>query len=302
MIVDTIENVRHEHGAGYVKRLCQAADLSRATFYRLRSKEPAANEEETQLRGLIQEIALKWPSYGYRRITAELRRRGHRVNHKRVLRLMREDNLLCLRKKRFAVTTDSDHNLPVYPNLASDLEPNSTDELWVADLTYVRLRREFVYLAVVLDAFSRRYVQRFLHRWALGRSLEASLTITALWQALESRSAGPGLVHHSDRGVQYASRDYTDLLNAHDIRISMSRRACPYDNAQAESFIKTLKCEEVYPNEYETLQEARASIGDFLDRVYNEERLHSALGYCPPAEFEQMLLQPTTTLQPITTP
>jgi len=227
MIVDTIENVRREHGAGYVKRRCQAADLSRATFYRLRSKEPAANEEETQLRGLIQEIALKWPAYGYRRITAELRRRGHRVNHKRVLRLMREDNLLCLRKKRFVVTTDFDHNLPVYPNLASDLEPNSTDELWVADLTYVRLRREFVYLAVVLDAFSRRCIG-----WALGRSLEASLTITALWQALESRSAGPGLVHHSDRGVQYASRDYIQLLKEHDIEISMSRRACPYDNAQ----------------------------------------------------------------------
>jgi transposase InsO family protein len=208
---------------------------------------------------------------------------------------MREDNLLCLRKKRFAVTTDSDHDLPVYPNLTADLEVTGLNQLWVADLTYVRLEREFVYLAVVLDAFSRRCVQKFLHRWALGRTLEASLTIAALWQALSRRRVEPGLIHHSDRGVQYACRDYTDLLKAHDIRISMSRRACPYDNAQAESFIKTLKYEEVYLNEYEDLREARTSIGRFLDQVYNEERLHSALGYCPPAEFEQMLLQPTTT-------
>jgi transposase InsO family protein len=275
---------------GQVKRLCKAAGISRSTFYRLRGLEPAADAEETRLRGLIQEIALKWPAYGYRRITAELRRRGHQANHKRVLRLMREDNLLCLRKKRFAVTTDSDHDLPVYPNLTADLEVTGLNQLWVADLTYVRLEREFVYLAVVLDAFSRRCIG-----WALGRTLEASLTVSALWKALESRSVGPGLIHHSDRGVQYASRDYTDLLEAHDIRISMSRRACPYDNAQVESFIKTLKCEEVYLNECESLREARTSIGRFLNQVYNEERLHSALDYCPPAEFEQMLLQPITT-------
>ena len=290
MIAKAIESVRQEQGVGQVKRLCKAAGISRSTFYRLRDLEPAADAEETRLRGLIQEIALKWPAYGYRRITAELRRRGHRVNHKRVLRLMREDNLLCLRKKRFAVTTDSDHDLPVYPNLTADLKVTGLNQLWVADLTYVRLEREFVYLAVVLDAFSRRCIG-----WALGRSLEASLTVSALWKALESRSVGLGLIHHSDRGVQYASRDYTDLLKAHDIRISMSRRACPYDNAQVESFIKTLKCEEVYLNEYESLREARTSIGRFLNQVYNEERLHSALGYCPPAEFEQMLLQPITT-------
>jgi transposase InsO family protein/transposase-like protein len=227
MIAKAIESVRQEQGVGQVKRLCKAAGISRSTFYRLRDLEPAADAEETRLRGLIQEIALKWPAYGYRRITAELRRRGHRVNHKRVLRLMREDNLLCLRKKRFAVTTDSDHDLPVYPNLTADLEVTGLNQLWVADFTYVRLEREFVYLAVVLDAFSRRCIG-----WALGRSLEASLTIAALWQALESRSVGLGLIHHSDRGVQYASRDYTGLPEAHDIRISMSRRACPYDNAQ----------------------------------------------------------------------
>ena len=199
---------------------------------------------------------------------------------------MREDNLLCLRKKRFTRTTDSKHGLPVYPNLAADLELTGTDQLWVADLTYVRLRREFVYLAVVLDAFSRRCLG-----WVLGRSLATSLTMDALWQALSTRCVSPGLIHHSDRGVQYASSDYTDLLQEHGIQVSMSRRACPYDNAQAESFIKTLKCEEVYLNEYEDLREAKASIGNFLDRIYNEERLHSALGYLPPAEFEQMLLE-----------
>jgi len=289
-VTEAIEETTQTLGPGHVRQLCQAAGLSRATYYRLRSSEPVRNEQETRLRGLIQEIALKWPSYGYRRITAELHRQGRKVNHKRVLRLMREDNLLVLRKKRFVSTTDSDHDLPVYSNLAADTQVTGIDQLWVADLTYVRLRREFVYLAVVLDAFSRRCIG-----WALGRTLEARLTIAALWQALESRSVGSGLIHHSDRGVQYASRDYVELLKEHEIRISMSRKACPYDNAQAESFIKTLKCEEVYLNEYETLREARASIGDFLERVYNEERLHSALGYRPPAEFEEMLLQPTTT-------
>jgi transposase InsO family protein len=291
MIAKAIESVRREQGAGYVKGLCEAAGLSRASFYRLRARlDEPKSERDAKLRGLIQEIALQWPAYGYRRITAELHRQGHQVNHKRVLRIMREDNLLCLRKRRFAVTTDSDHDLPVYPNLTTDLTVTGLDQLWVADLTYVRLRREFVYLAVVLDAFSRRCIG-----WALGRTLGASLTIEALWQALSRRRVRPGLIHHSDRGVQYASRDYAQLLKEHEIEISMSRRACPYDNAQAESFIKTLKCEEVNLNEYETLRDARASIGDFLDRVYNEERLHSALGYCPPAEFEARLIQPITT-------
>lgn len=289
MIAREIEHIREEHGAGHVRHLCKAAGLSRATYYRLRGKEPAADEEEVRLRGLIQEIALRWPAYGYRRITAEVRRRGVRANHKRVLRLMREDNLLCLRKKRFVGTTDSEHGLPVYPNLAAGFEPDGTDQLWVADLTYVRLKREFVYLAVVLDAFSRRCIG-----WALGRSLSASLAVEALGQALSGRRAGPKLIHHSDRGVQYASAEYTGLLKEHGLQISMSRRACPYDNARAESFIKTLKCEEVYLMEYEDLREARASIGNFLDQVYNEERLHSALGYRPPAEFEQLLMQPTT--------
>jgi transposase InsO family protein len=234
-------------------------------------------------------VALAWPPYGYRRVTAELRRRGVAANHKRVLRLMREDNLLCLRKRRYAITTDSGHDLPVYPNLTSTLEVTGTDQLWVADLTYIRLRREFVYLAVVLDAFSRRVIG-----WSLGRSLEAGLAVSALRHALATRVAGSRLVHHSDRGAQYASTAYTGLLGDHGVRISMSRRGNPYDNAQAESFMKTLKHEEVLVNEYATLAEARASVGDFLDRIYNRERLHSALGYRPPAEYEQLLAEPIT--------
>jgi putative transposase len=201
-----------------------------------------------------------------------------------VQRLMREDNLLCLRKRRFVVTTDSNHALPVYPNLARDMVLTGIDQLWRSDITYVRLETEFVYLAVVLDAFSRKVVG-----WALGRTLEATLAIEALEMALETRRPAAGLVHHSDRGVQYASGDYTDLLKANGVEISMSRSGNPYDNAQCESFMKTLKYEEVYRNEYRDLAEARAQIGAFIEQVYNEKRLHSALGYLPPARFEAQL-------------
>jgi putative transposase len=201
-----------------------------------------------------------------------------------VQRLMREDNLLCLRKRRFIATTDSNHALPVYPNLAPDLVLTGIDQLWRADITYVRLEAEFVYLAVVMDAFSRKVIG-----WALGRTLEAVLTIEALQMALRTRKPTGGLVHHSDRGVQYASGDYTDLLEAHGIQISMSRRGNPYDNAQCESLMKTLKYEEVYRNEYQDLTEARAQIGAFLEKVYNQKRLHSALGYLPPVRFEAQL-------------
>ena len=217
-------------------------------------------------------------------MTEELKRRGWAVNHKRVCRLMREDNLLCLRRRKFVVTTDSAHALPVYPNRARQMTLTGLDQLWIADITYIRLRAEFVYLAVIRDAFSRRVVG-----WALGRTLEDTLTLRALRMALEQRRPALGLVHHSDRGVQYASRDYTAELQQHGIRISMSRTASPYDNAQAESFMKTLKYEEVYRTEYRDLEDARASMGEFLERVYNRERLHSALGYCPPLEFERHL-------------
>lgn len=259
--------------------------LNRAGFYRWRTPR-APLPVEMELRDQMQKVALEWPAYGYRRITHELRQRGFAVNSKRVLRLMREDNLLCVRRRAFRLTTDSHHHLPVYPNLAREMVPAAINRLWVADITYIRLRTEFVYLAVVLDAFSRRVVG-----WALGRTLEARLTVAALQMALANRRPEPGLVHHSDRGVQYAALEYTALLKQHQIRISMSRKGNPYDNAACESFMKTLKYEEVYRNEYRDWKEALASIGEFLELVYNQKRLHSALGYVPPAEFENGAVQ-----------
>jgi transposase InsO family protein len=235
-----------------------------------------------EIRDEMQKIAVESPAYGHRRITAALQQRGFNVNHKRVLRMMREDNLLCARRRKLMVTTDSRHHLPVYPNLAGQLKPTSLNQLWVADITYIRLQVEFIYLAVILDAFSRRVIG-----WALGRTLEAELATTALQMALLERTPPPGFVHHSDRGVQYASQQYTGLLRQHQAEISMSRKANPYDNAACESFMKTLKYEEVYRNEYRDFREARACIREFLERVYNRHRLHSALGYLTPSEFER---------------
>jgi putative transposase len=279
--------IAQEAAPGQVTQLCKALKLSPATFYRYR-KAGELVDRDVEVRDQMQRLALEFPSYGYRRITAQLQRDGWMVNRKRVLRLMREDNLLCLRKRRFVVTTDSDHGLPIYPNLVPTLTVTSINQLWQSDITYVRLQSGFIYLAVIVDGFSRRCIG-----WALGRQLDASLTLAALQQALDQRTVVPGLVHHSDRGVQYASQRYTKLLKAHDIQISMSRRGNPYDNATAESFIKTLKYEEVYLNDYETFADAYASIEQFLEDVYNHKRLHSALGYRPPAEFEQALSTPT---------
>jgi putative transposase len=263
-----------------VNALCQMTGLNRASYYRWRMPRQAT-PVEMELRDRMQKVALESPAYGYRRITAELQQRGFEVNHKRVLRMMREDNLLCARRRAFVVTTDSGHNLRVYPNLAREIQTTAINQLWVADLTYIRLRTEFVYLAVVLDAFSRRVIG-----WALGRTLQAELAVAALRMALLERQPSPGLVHHSDRGVQYASQDYTAMLKQHHATISMSRKGNPWDNAACESFMKTLKQEEVYRNEYRDFYDARSSIGEFLERVYNQKRLHSALGYLPPAEFE----------------
>jgi putative transposase len=265
-----------------IERMVELGRVSRSGFYRF--DESARPDPDMNLRDAIQRIALEWPSYGRPRITRELRRRGWTVNPKRVYRLLREDNLLCVRKRKFVVTTNSNHGLHVYPNLAADMILTGVDQLWRADITYIRLREEFVFLAVILDAFSRRVIG-----WALDRTMEDDLTLTALRMALKHRSVLPGLVHHSDRGSQYASNDYTDLLREHGIQISMSRKGNPWDNAQCESFMKTLKYEEVLRNQYRDLAEARAAIVEFIEKVYNRKRLHSALGYLPPAEFEAQL-------------
>jgi putative transposase len=264
-----------------IARMLELGRVSRSGFYRFEAEVAPEADSEMDLRDAIQRIAVEMPSYGRRRITAELRRRGWQVNPKRVYRLMREDNLLCVRRRKFVVTTDSNHSRRIYPNLARHMVLTAMDQLWRADITYVRLREEFVYLAVILDAYSRRVIG-----WALARTLEDELTLAALRMALSRRIVEPGLVHHSDRGSQYASNDYTDLLKANGIEISMSRKGNPWDNAACESFRKTLKYEEVLRNEYRDLAEARVSIAGFLDKVYNHKRLHSALGYLPPAEFE----------------
>ena len=261
--------------------MCRLAGVSRAGFYRfLGQRHP--QEEDMEVRSVIQQIVLEHRRrYGYRRVTAELRRRGLGVNHKRVVRLMREDNLLAMQPKAFVVTTNSDHELEVYLNLAWRMKLSAVNQLWVADITYIRLLGEFVFLAVVLDAFSRKVVG-----WELGRTLAARLAVMALERAIGERRPGPGLVHHSDRGVQYASAEYVSILGKHQMLPSMSRPANPYDNASCESFMKTLKREEIYANKYRDIDDLRTHIEEFIDQYYNRQRLHSALGYRSPEEFE----------------
>ena len=269
-------------GSLSIARMCQLAQVSRAGFYRS-LQGGAATQEDMEVRSAIQTIVVEHRRrYGYRRITAELRRRGMLVNHKRVARIMREDNLLAVQPRTFRVTTDSAHELEVFLNLAGRMKLTGINQLWVADITYIRLQREFVYLAVILDAFSRKVVG-----WTLDRSLASRLAISALEQAIARRQPPPGLVHHSDRGVQYASAEYVKLLLEHHMIPSMSRPANPYDNASCESFMKTLKREEIYANDYETLEHLATNIERFIDEYYNRYRLHSALGYRPPDEFER---------------
>ncbi len=271
-------------------RMAELGGMSRASFYRRQNDTTLEKvDRDMDLRDAIQRIALEWPCYGRPRITAELKRQGWEVGSNRVLKLMRLDNLLCVRKRRFVVTTDSDHGRKVYPNRAAEMTLTGIDQLWVADITYIRLEAEFVYLAVVIDAFSRRVVG-----WALDRSIETELPLSALRMAYHQRQPPAGLVHHSDRGSQYASHDYTGFLRDHGCRISMSHKASPWENAGCESWMKTLKQEEVHRQEYRELEEARSCLERFLDKVYNQRRLHSALGYRPPAEFEQALLAKST--------
>jgi len=264
-----------------IEQLCLLARVSRAGFYRF-LKAHVPSEEETEVRSAIQQVALQHRRrYGYRRVTAELKRRGMQVNHKRVARIMREDNLLAVQPKEFVTTTDSNDALEVHLNLSRRMRLNSVDQLWVADITYIRLQAEFVYLAVILDFYSRKVVG-----WKLDRALTSRLAADALESAIELRRPLPGVVHHSDRGVQYTSPEYIGILKLHGMVRSMSRPANPYDNANCESFIKTLKREEIYANKYRDLEDLHSHIEEFIDGYYNQKRLHSALGYQTPEEFE----------------
>jgi transposase InsO family protein len=262
--------------------------INRAWYYARQrvTVEPSKRAEDVALRDAIEQIILDFAGYGYRRVTHALQREGWKVNHKRVLRIMHEESLLCQIKRHFVHTTDSHHHFPIYPNLVNGTTPDAPDLIWVADLTYIRLRSEFVYLATVLDAYSRKCIG-----WNLSTRIDTNLALGALEEALATREVKSGLIHHSDRGVQYASIAYTERLLSMNIRISMSAKGNAYDNAKAESFFKTLKQEEVYLEQYQTFEEAQSNLGQFIDEVYNAKRLHSSLGYRPPVEFESAYYQ-----------
>ena len=265
-----------------VEKMCHRAVVSRAGYYRSYA-EQCPEEEEMAVRSLIQKIVVEHRRrYGYRRVWFELNKLGMVVNHKRVLRLMREDNLLALQRKQYVMTTDSDHSLDIALNLARRMKLTGVNQLWVADITYIRAWSEFVFLAVVLDAYSRKVVG-----WELSRKLSSGLALRALEQAIAVRQPSPGLVHHSDRGAQYASREYVELLEKHQMVASMSRPGNPYDNARCERFMQTLKQEEIYASAYRDLEHLRENLGEFIERYYNRKRLHSALGYRTPEEFER---------------
>jgi transposase InsO family protein len=281
-VYEQIRRIGALQGDLTIERMCWLAGVSRASYYReWRAQDPS--NEELELRDAIQRIAVERRNYGYRRVTQELRHRGWTVNHKRIARLMRLDNLLAVRRKAFKpVTTESDHSLRIYLNVAARMEVSGPDQLWVADITYIRLQTEFVYLAVVLDYWSRKVVG-----WHLGRSLHSDLALSALRHAIDSRQPTAGLVHHSDRGIQYACNDYVGLLRENGMIPSMSRPANPYDNAVCESFMKTLKAEEITCNEYSSLEDLQSHLETFISGYYNQVRLHSALQYRSPGEFEQ---------------
>jgi len=279
---------REPAGGGLsIRQACDALAVSRSWFY-ARPLEVVPDAAATRLRDAIERLVLDFPGYGYRRVTHALRRDGWAVNHKRVLRIMREEALLCQLQRRFIATTDSQHGYRTYPNLLADLVLVGLDQAWVADITYVRLPHAFAYLAAILDALSRRCVG-----WCLSRQIDHTLTLAALEHALTNRQPPAGLIHHSDRGVQYACAAYVARLDQAGARISMAAVGNPYDNAKAESFFKTLKREEVYLHQYQTFHEAEANLARFIDDVYNTKRLHSSLDYRPPVEFEVDLLAAT---------
>jgi putative transposase len=277
-----IQKVQEETPDLSIEQLCHLFAVSRSWYYE-QVVNPEEDEEETALRDRIEEIILEFSGYGYRRVTHALHREGMQVNHKRVLRIMQEESLLCRIKKSFVIkTTNSRHQFHVYPNLLAGLELTAPDQAWVSDFTYIRLRGAFVFLACILDAFSRRCIG-----WYLSRDMTTQLTLMALRRAIHERHPQPGVIHHSDRGMQYASYDYIEQLQQINAQISMSSVDDPYDNAKAESFFKTLKQEEVYLKEYRSFEEAEANLDVFLEQVYNMKRLHSSLGYVPPVEFEE---------------
>jgi len=257
--------------------------LARSTYYdHSQQQSMEAQKAEADLRDRIEQIVVEHARYGYRRVTYQLRREGYKINHKRVARIMREQSLQCQVKRRWVKTTDSNHGYRIYPNLIKELEIKGRNQVWVADITYIRILTGFLYLAVVLDLYSRKVIG-----WALSEQIDARLTLAALRMALEERGLGEGCIHHSDRGVQYACHAYVEELEAAKMRISMARKGNPYDNAAAESFMKTLKYEEVYLWDYQSVEDVKRRIPYFLEAVYNQKRLHSALGYVTPEEFEQ---------------
>ncbi len=286
-----------------IVKLCEVLGVSRSWFYDRQKQSQHAqlvqveglSEVDVELRAAIEELVLEFPGYGYRRVTKALVRAGYLVNHKRVLRIMREESLLCQLKRRFIPTTDSNHSFRTYPNLLKEMVLCAPDQAWQADITYIRLPTGFGYLAAIIDAYSRRCIG-----WQFSRCIDTNLTLAALDMALSTRRIEPGLVHHSDRGVQYASSAYVERLESVGALVSMSAKGNPYDNAKAESFFKTLKREEVYLKQYRTFGEAEANIGQFIEDVYNVKRLHSSLGYLPPAEFEILHYRDYQTVENVT--